>query len=56
MGVRARQGGSTVNWWQIVLVVFGFGLWSAFMLLLGAAIVKSSYTVPKDPRILERDK
>ena len=43
-----------MNWWQILLVAFGFGVWSVFMLLLGAAIMKSSYTVPNDPRILEK--
>lgn len=28
------------------MVCFGFGAWSVLMLLVGAAIVKSSYTLP----------
>lgn len=43
-----------VSWWQILLVALGFGFWSVFMLLVGAAIMKSAYTIPNDTRNLER--
>lgn len=42
-----------MSWWQIMLCALGFGVWSITMVLLGAAIVKSSYTVPSDPRSLQ---
>lgn len=35
-----------MSWWAVVLVALGFAAWSVLMLLLGAGIVKSSYTIP----------
>ena len=42
-----------MTWWQILLCGLAFGLWSTFMVLVGAAIVKSNYTVPNDARDLQ---
>lgn len=30
------------------MVALGFGIWSVLMLLMGAAIMKSSYTLPQN--------
>ena len=40
--------------WGAVLLAFGFGAWSILMLLVGAGIMKSAYTVPSDTKGLDR--
>ena len=39
-------------WYAVLLALFGAGMWSALCILVGAAIMKSSYSPPSDPRSL----
>lgn len=42
-----------MTWWQIGLLIGGGGVWTMLSLLMGAAIMKSSYSPPDSPKGLD---